>query len=82
MVAVPGIDQLSRDPKPVIDFADAPFQHITHPQLPADLPHVGFFILKGKRRGAANHLQALHLGQHIEDLLCQAVAEIFLGHRG
>src|SRR5687768_16260601 len=37
MMAGPGVDQLPRDPHAAARLAHAPFEHVTHAQLPPDL---------------------------------------------
>ena len=82
------IDQLGIDADLVARSPDAPFQHITHSQLAADLLGIDGLVAVGERRGARNHQHLRdprEIGRHIlgdpvsEILLLRVVAEVCKG---
>jgi hypothetical protein len=56
-----GIDELSRDAHAVCRFANAPFQHVTHPKLAPDLLHIDGATLVGEARVAGDDEQRLEM---------------------
>src|SRR6516164_4889172 len=83
-----GIDQLDVDADLVARQADAPFEHIAHTKLAADLPSVDGLIPESERRIARNHKHAWkprHIGRKVlgdtirEILLVGVVTEIGKG---
>ena len=73
-----GIDELSRDTDPVCRAANAPFQHVPHPQLTSDLLHLDRAPLVGEARVAGDDEQFLETGQCSDDFFHHAVGEEFL----
>ena len=76
--AVPHIDELGSDAQPVAGLAHAPLDDGPDVQSTADLTHVLILALEGEGRGPRHHAQALHLGQGVDDLLGNTVAEELL----
>jgi len=73
-----GVDQLSVDADAASRPLDAPFQHIAHTQLAADLLCVDRLVPIGERGVARNHQHARNprqLGRHI---LGDAIGKILL----
>src|SRR5258705_1021135 len=56
-----GIDELSRDAHSVCRFANAAFQHVTHPKLAPDLLHVDGAPLVCEARAAGDDEQCLEM---------------------
>jgi len=73
-----GIDQLGADAEPVARPPDASFQHITHPELAADLLRVDGLVPVGKRGVARDHEHVLEPRQVGCQILGDPVCEILL----
>ena len=78
MAAVQRVDQLGGDAHPVAALAHAAFQHILHAELLGHLAHVGRRALVGKARIAGDHKEPVEPRQRGDDVLGDAVGEIFL----
>src|SRR5436190_17789524 len=72
------IDQLGGNPNPVATLAYRAFQHIAHAQFAADPLYVDRLALVGEARIASDHEQPADAGKRSDDLLDDAVGEIFL----
>ena len=72
------LDQLGGDAHPRAGLAHAALEQIRGAELLPDGAQVFVLPLEGERRGAADHPQAVHLRQRVEDLLGDAVGEVFL----
>src|SRR5712692_5138938 len=78
MVAAAGVHQLRRYPHVVTGLAHAALQYVRHSQLAADVLHLRRLALVGKRRGARDDKQVLKSGEGGDEVIGDAVAEIFL----
>ena len=76
--AVRGLDELAGDANAVPGLAQAAFEHVAHAEFPADLLHVDGASLVGKAGIAGDHEQPFHPRQAGDDVLDDAVDEIFL----
>ena len=73
-----GIDELSRDPDLIRVALQASFQHVTHAEVPADLPHVDGSALVGHGRVASDHVEVAVAGQIGDDILSDPVGKALL----
>ena len=75
MKTIADLDELRRDPDPVADLADTPFENMLDIEPPADLTE--FDVLSPEKEGgrATGDLHARYVGQHVDDLLGQPVTE-------
>src|SRR6516165_797197 len=78
MGAVVGLDQLRSDAHPAGSFSDAAFEHVAHPQLASDLLYVLRTSLVDEAGVARDDEQPADAGEPGDDVLDDAVAEIFL----
>src|SRR5580704_3247335 len=78
VVSVPRLDQLGGYAEAIPEFAHATFQDIFHVQPLRDAADVLSLSNERERRGARRHQQTRYLHQRIEDVLGQAVAEVFI----
>src|SRR3989454_8889357 len=78
MIAVGCVYQLRRHAKSVAGLADTALQDGAHVQCLRDFRDVLFLSPKCKRGRARGDLKPRNLGQCIDDLLRQAIAEILL----
>ena len=72
------IDQLARYANPAAGFSHASFEHVPHAELAADLADIDGLALVGKRRVAGDDEELADPGQSRDDVLRDAVGEIFL----
>ena len=72
------IDQLRRDPEAVAGAAHAAGEHGGRVQALPRRAHIHVAPLQLRGGLPRRHAQALHLGQPADQLLCQAVAEVFV----
>src|SRR3954468_8881498 len=77
VIAERGVDQLAGDAHPACRFAHASFKHVSHAELACDLAHVDRFVLVGKGGVARDHEEPLLLREPGDDVVGQAVGEIF-----
>src|SRR5215813_3585927 len=73
-----GIDQLAGDSNLVGGFAHAALEHVAHAQFVRDLADVDRLTLVGKGRIAGDDEEPALAGQSGDDVLGEAVGEIFL----
>ena len=78
MKTIGDLDELRRDPDAVARLSNTPFQNVVDVEPPADLSEFDVLSAEKERRRAAGDLQARHVGQHIDDLFGQTVAEILV----
>jgi len=78
MVAVGGVEQLAHNPDPRAGLADAALEHVADAQLAADLLHVDGTPLVGEAGIAGDHEEGAHPAERGDDVLDQAIGEIFL----
>ena len=78
MVAGGDVEELGRDAELVLDLADTALEHRGHAQAAPDLTDVHGLELDRKGRALGRHLEVADLGQGGDNLLGQALAEIFL----
>ena len=78
VVAVFGIDKLRGDANPVAGLTHAALKHGVYVERPADLRDVLVLAFELKGRGSGRDLETLGLGQHIQNLLGDAIGEILL----
>lgn len=78
MKPVGDLNELRRDPDPAACLSNTPLQDVVDIELLADLPEFDVFSAEKERRGAARDLQAGDVGEHIDDLFGQPVAEILV----
>ena len=72
------VNKLRGDLNAIARSADAPFENRSHPQLFTNGAQILFLAAKGKGRCASNYPQVRHLGEGIDNLFCQAVAEVLV----
>jgi len=78
MVSVRDVDELCRDPHAIAGLADASLQHVRHVEL---RPHLGDShraALERERRGPCRHAELGNPGEHVEQLLGEAIGEILV----
>ena len=78
MPSVLRVDQLAGDPHPIARPADAALEDVAHAELAADLLDVDGFALVGKGAVASDDEQRLEARQRSDNVLHDAVGEIFL----
>ena len=78
MGTVGGPDELRGDPQLLAGLPHAALQDVRDVELLADHPQVFVPSLELKRRGAPDHAQLGQLRQQVEQLLRQAIREVFL----
>src|SRR5512140_324954 len=74
--AAGGLDELDRDPEPVLGLPDAALENVVDAEGVADLAETGGRILELERAGAGGDPEALNAAEGVDDLLGYAVAEI------
>src|SRR5438034_259606 len=72
------VDQLRRDPYPATGLARAALQNVVDLELARDLRNVDVLALEHERRVARGDPQRGHLGEIRDDVLGDAVREVFL----
>src|SRR5204862_1920100 len=72
------VDQLRRDPYPATGLAHAAFENVVDLELARDLRNVDVLALEHERRVARGDPQRGHLGEIRDDVLGDAVREVFL----
>ena len=72
------IDKLAGNADAATRFAQAAFEDVTDAKLPPDLLYVDCASLLGEARIAGDHIQPFHSGQAGNDVLDNAIDEIFL----
>src|SRR5437870_3416092 len=78
MRAILGADQLGGDADATSGPSHAAFQNRAHSQYFGNLADVLVLSLERERRGTRDNLEAGYLGQQIQDLLRQPLAEVFV----
>src|SRR5205809_5400207 len=80
MITVAHIDELSGDAQLIAGFAHASFQDRAHVQLIADFTKDVLFVFALERKTGCSswHAQSRYLGQHIDQFLGHAVAQILV----
>ncbi len=78
MKTVGDLDQLRGDANSTACLSHTPFQNVIDIELLADLSELDVFSAEKERRRAASHLQARQVGEDIDDLFDQPVAEILV----
>ncbi len=78
VIAGRGIDQLRGDPHAVAALADTAFQHVAHAKLARGALHVDGLALVRERGVARDYEEPAQLRQPGDDVLGNAVREIFL----
>ena len=75
-----GVDvvELRGDAHAIADLAHAAFEHVAHAEVGGDLPQVYRFALVHERRVARDDEEPAQLRQRRDDVLADAVGEIFL----
>jgi hypothetical protein len=74
----PGVDKLNVDAHPVAGAADGSLQNMGHTQRVTDLAQVPHARLVLAHRSPADHFQVRDLGQIRQDIVLDAVGEIFV----
>ena len=69
------VHELGRDPELVAGLTDAALQQIAHAEQAADLRDPVVAVLESERRGAADDVQIAELGELVQDLFRNPVAE-------
>ena len=72
------VDELGGDPDPAAGLAHAPFEHMAHAEALADLADVDVLALERESRIAGDDEELRELRQRGDDVLGNAVGEIFL----
>jgi hypothetical protein len=78
VLAVPGIEELHRNPDALGRAADAPLDHVTRVQLFAHLAHIDRSALVLERRIASDDPERLEARQLGDEVLREAVDEELL----
>src|SRR5437868_1200133 len=78
MAAIAGIDELSGNPNTATGFADTSFQYETDSKFPTYLLDLYRFAFVGERGVAGDDKQARDLREVGDDVLGNAITEIFL----
>ena len=78
MISVQGADQLGGNTQLIAVPAYAPFQHRRDVELLTDLPDVDVLSFEGEGRGPRDDPQALDVCERVDDLLRDAVGEVFV----
>jgi hypothetical protein len=73
-----GVQELGGDAYPLGGLAHAAFHHVAHAQLAAHLLHISGPALVREARIAGDHEQPAHVAQRGDDVLDDAVREVFL----
>src|SRR2546426_4624172 len=73
-----GLDELRGDTHPRARLAHAALQEIGRAEALADRTEVLIPVLHREGRGPADDAQAVHLREHVEDLLGDSVGEVLL----
>ena len=73
-----GIDELSGDADPPTRLADTSLEDVPDVQQRSHLAYVGSLAFERERGGASRNLKSLHPRQRINDLLGDAITEIFV----
>jgi hypothetical protein len=72
------VDELRGDPDPAAGLADAALEDMTHAEALADLADIDVLALEGEGRVAGDDEKLRQLRQRGDDVLGNAVSEIFL----
>src|SRR5579864_2681336 len=78
MRAILGADQLGRDTDAISGTSHAAFEDRAHSEYFGNFADVLVFSLERERRGARDDLESGYVGQQIQDLLRQPVAEVLV----
>ena len=78
MVAARHFNQLNRHTQAIVGLADAALEQRLHVELCANGPDVLAFAAELKGRGARGHAQAIDVRERVDELLGQALTEVFL----
>jgi hypothetical protein len=72
------LDELRGDPNAVASLAHAAFENVANPQLASDLAYIDVSALVGEARVACDHEQPSQPRQAGDDVLGDAIGEVFL----
>ena len=78
MKTVGDLDELRGDADSAPDLSHTSFQDVVDVELLADLSELDVFSAEKERRRAASHFQARQVGEDVDDLFDQPVAEILV----
>src|SRR5437868_1802437 len=78
MVTVPYTDQLGHDPQRVAVAAYTPLENSADAELLADLADADILSFEGECRSARGNMEPFDVGQRVDDLLSDAIGEIFV----
>ena len=78
VAAVADINELGGDPQPIVCFPDTALENRFNIQIFADITNIFRLALVSERGGARGDSDAFYPGQVVDNLLSNAVTEIFL----
>ena len=78
MVRICGVDQLSRDSQPVAGLSNAALEYRLDTELPADRTCVDLLTFERERGGAGSHPEVGNLGQCVDEVFRQPIAEVLV----